>query len=62
MLDPPENVTLGTTPSGLANGSGGWMSGLLTRAASPAGVVRIALCEKLNPASLTIVWLIVLRT
>src|SRR5262245_35928021 len=54
MLDPLEKVTVGTTPSGLGKGMVGLMSGLLARAYSPTGVVRIALGEKLKPPSLTI--------
>src|ERR1051326_9539711 len=54
VMDVPlENVSAGTTPSGLVNGSLGLMSGLLALAVSPIGVVRIALCEKLKPTSLT---------
>ena len=53
MVDPPVSVTVGTTPSGFANGSFGLISGLLALAESPVGVVRIALWEKLNAASLT---------
>src|SRR5665647_2336962 len=46
-------VTVGTTPSGFGNGVLGLMSELLALAESPTGTVTIALCEKLNAASLT---------
>src|ERR1043166_3686191 len=52
MLDIPETERAGTTPSGFTNGSLGLMSGLLILAVRPTGLVRIALCEKLKPASL----------
>src|SRR5690242_15137206 len=60
MLDPPVNVTVGTTPCVFLKGSTGLMSGLLALAVKPAGVAWIALIEKLKPASLSSVGLIVL--
>ena len=52
MLDPLVMLTVGITPWVLVNGSGGAMSGLLTLAASPSGLDRMALCVKLKLASL----------
>src|SRR5579862_15932 len=60
MLVPLVSVTVGTTPCVLVKGSAGLISGLLAFAVRPTGVAMILLCEKLKPASLSRVGLMVL--
>src|ERR1041385_3454337 len=60
MLLPPVMATVGTTPCVFWNGSAGTMSGLFAFAVRAAGVALLVLCEKLKPASLKMVGLIVL--
>src|SRR5258705_13581896 len=59
MLVPPVMATVGTTPWVFGNARVGLMSGLFALDVNPAGVAIIALWEKLNPASLNSVGLIV---